>query len=183
MTHSAPACLRLGRLTRRLAATLPAVAVSEERRTRNDFSRRFRVRQIERLLLRNLRSPESVGIPARARVNNAENQSPHLLPPIFLPDQTSADGCALPIKSSGPLPAVLLIGKRLRWAGPCRAVGIGWVEAIGAESRNFWQENFVGRKIFRRLTSPLAATLPAGVIQKGLNPNVCGSCAAGARVW
>ena len=35
------------------------------------------------------------------------------------------------------------------------------MEAIGAEPRNFWQENFVGRKIFRRLTSPLAATLPA----------------------
>ena len=159
MTDSAPACLRLGRLTSPLAATLPAVAVSEERRTRNDFSRRFRVRQIERLLLRNLRSPESVGIPARARVNNAENRSPHLLPPIFcrirrrrmvvtvaglrailagylmqevfrnlgegpakrwavknaenrsphllppifLPDQTSANGCALPIKSSCPL--------------------------------------------------------------------------------
>ena len=25
---------------------------------------------------------------------NAENRSPHLLSPIFLPDQTSADGCA-----------------------------------------------------------------------------------------
>ena len=56
------------RLTSRLAATLQTVAVSEERRTGNDFSRRFRVRQIERLLLRNLRSPESVGIPVRARV-------------------------------------------------------------------------------------------------------------------
>ena len=89
----------------------------------------------------------------------------------------------LPIQSSCPLSAVLLIGKRLRWAGPCRAVGIGWVEAIGAEPRNFWQENFIGRKIFRRLTSPLAATLPAGVIQKGSNPNVCGCCAAEARVW
>ena len=100
----------------------------------------------------------------RWAVKNAENRSPHLLPPIFLPDQTSANGCALPIKSSCPLPAVLLIGKRLSWAGPCRAVGIGWVEAIGAEPRNFWQENFIGRKIFRRLTSPLAATLPAGVI-------------------
>ena len=44
-----------------LAATLPAVAGSEERGTVNDFSRRFRVRQIERLLLRNLRCPESAG--------------------------------------------------------------------------------------------------------------------------
>jgi hypothetical protein len=34
-----------------------------------------------------------VGIPVRARVKNAENSSPHLLPPIFLPDQTSAKGC------------------------------------------------------------------------------------------
>ena len=57
----------LRKLISTLAATLPAVAVSEERRTGNDFSRRFRVRQIERLLLRNLRSPESVGIPVRAR--------------------------------------------------------------------------------------------------------------------
>ena len=30
----------------------------------------------------------------RWAVKNAENRSPHLLPPIFLPDQTSADGCA-----------------------------------------------------------------------------------------
>ena len=56
------------RLTSPLAATLPAVAVSWERGTVNDFSRRFRVRQIERLLLRTLRSPESVGIPVRACV-------------------------------------------------------------------------------------------------------------------
>ena len=42
---------------------------------------------------------------------------------------------------------------------PCRAVGIEQVGDLGAEPRNFWQENFVGRKIFRRLTSPLAATL------------------------
>ena len=64
-----------------------------------------------------------------------------------------------------------------------RAEGIERVEDPGPESRNFWQENFVGRKIFRRLTSPLTATLPAGVIQEGSNPNVCGCCAAGARVW
>ena len=30
----------------------------------------------------------------RWAVKNAENRGPHLLPPIFLPDQTSADGCA-----------------------------------------------------------------------------------------
>ena len=64
------------RLTSPLAATLRTVAVSEERGTGNDFSRRFRVRQIERLLLRNLRSPESVGIPVRARVESTENRSP-----------------------------------------------------------------------------------------------------------
>ena len=49
---------------------------------------------------------------------------------------------------------------------PGRAVGIEQVEAIGAEPRNFWQENFVGRKIFRRLTSPLAATLPAVAVSE-----------------
>ena len=43
------------RLTSRLAAGLPAVAISEERGTGNDFSRRFRVRQIERLLLMPMR--------------------------------------------------------------------------------------------------------------------------------
>jgi hypothetical protein len=45
-------------------------------------------------------------------------------------------------------------------------VGIGWVEAIGPEPRNFWQENFVGRKIFRRRTSRLEATLPAVAISE-----------------
>ena len=49
------------------AAKRQAAAVSEERGNANDFSRRFRVRQIERLLLSPLRSPESVGIPVRAR--------------------------------------------------------------------------------------------------------------------
>ena len=49
------------------AATRQAAAVSEERGTVTDFSRRFRVRQIARLLLSPLRSPESVGIPVRAR--------------------------------------------------------------------------------------------------------------------
>ena len=34
------------------------------------------------------------------------------------------------------------------------------MEDLGPEPRNVGQENFVGRKIFRRLTSPLAATLP-----------------------
>ena len=39
----------------------------------------------------------------RWAVKNTEDRGPHLLPPIFLPDQTSANGCALPIKSSCPL--------------------------------------------------------------------------------
>ena len=34
-----------------------------------------------------------MGIPVRARVKNAENRGPHLLPHIFLPDKTSAKGC------------------------------------------------------------------------------------------
>ena len=55
----------------------------------------------------------------------------------------------------------LIIGKRLSWAGRYRAGGIERVEDLGPEPRNVGQENFVGRKIFRRLTSPLAATLPA----------------------
>ena len=33
------------------------------------------------------------------------------------------------------------------------------LEDLGPEPRNLGQENFIGRKIFRRLTSPLAATL------------------------
>ena len=45
----------------------PAVLLIGKRGTITDFSRRFRVRQIERLLLRTLRSPASVGIPVRAR--------------------------------------------------------------------------------------------------------------------
>ena len=55
------------RRTSSLAATRQAAAVSEERGTANDVSRRFRVRQISRLLLSTLRSPESVGISVRAR--------------------------------------------------------------------------------------------------------------------
>ena len=47
-------------------------------------------------------------------------------------------------------------------AGLCRAVGIERGEDVGAEPRNVGQENFVGRKIFRRLTSRLAATLIFG---------------------
>ena len=62
------------------------------------------------------------------------------------------------------LPAVLLIRKRLSWAGRCRAEGIERVEDLGPEPRNVGQENFVGRKIFRRLTSPLAATLQPVVV-------------------
>ena len=88
------------------------------------------------------------------------------MPHIFLPDQTSEDGGALPIQSSCPLSAVLLIGKWLRWAGPCWAVGMGWVEDLGAEPRNVGPENFVSRKIFRRLTSRLAAGLPAVAISE-----------------
>ena len=66
-----------------------------------------------------------------------------------------------PLKIFLPVPPVLLIGKRLSWAGRGRAEGIERLEDLGPEPRNVGQENFVGRKIFRRLTSPLAATLPA----------------------
>ena len=51
-------------------------------------------------------------------------------------------------------------------AGPCRAVGIERGEDVGAEPRNVGQENFVGRKIFRRLTSRLAATLIAVAVSE-----------------
>ena len=45
-----------------------------------------------------------------------------------------------------------------------RAEGIDRVEDLGPEPRNLGQENFIGRKIFRRLTSPLAATLQAAAV-------------------
>jgi len=69
----------------------------------------------------------------------------------FLPSKQPANGCALPINSSCPLPAVLLIGKRLSWAG--RRELNGWKTSAPSPGMG-------GRKIFRRLTSPLAATLP-----------------------
>ena len=80
----------------------------------------------------------------------------------------SAKGGALRRKSSHPLSAVLLIGKMVEVGRAVlgRAEGIGWVEAIGAEPRNVGQENFVGRKIFRRRTSRLAATLPAVAVSE-----------------
>ena len=80
----------------------------------------------------------------------------------------SAKGGALRRKSSHPLSAVLLIGKMVEVGRAVlgRAEGIGWVEAIGAEPRNVGQENFIGRKIFRRRTSPLAATLPAVAVSE-----------------
>ena len=38
------------------------------------------------------------------------------------------------------------------------------LEDLGPEPRNLGQENFFGRNFFRRLTSSLAATLPAAVV-------------------
>ena len=40
------------------------------------------------------------------------------------------------------------------------------MEDPGPEPRNVGQENFFGRKIFRRLTSSLVATLPAAVVSR-----------------
>ena len=47
---------------------------------------------------------------------------------------------------------------------PVQKEGIERVEDPGPEPRNLGQDNFFGRKIFRRLTSPLAATLPAEAV-------------------
>ena len=65
MTDSDPACLRLGRLTSRL----------------------------DPLHFTEGTEPSPQRPQSGQGAKNAENRSTYLLPPIFLPDQASADGC------------------------------------------------------------------------------------------
>ena len=48
---------------------------------------------LARYLMQEVFTKSGEGPAKRWAVNNAEDRSPHLLPHIFLPDQTSADGC------------------------------------------------------------------------------------------
>ena len=86
----------------------------------NDFPRRFRVRQIERLLLRTLRSPESAGIPVRARGGPPLGCVPLQLFGYFLRGtRQSHFTCAPRIRPS-----------------PVQKGGIERVEDLGPEPRN-----------------------------------------------
>ena len=55
--------------------------------------------------------------------------------PFFAEKEVSA-WLRPPHKIFLPVPPVLLIGKRLSWAGRCRAEGIERVEDLGPEPRN-----------------------------------------------
>ena len=48
---------------------------------------------LARYLMQEVFTNSGEGPAKRWAVKNTENRSPHLLPPIFLPDQTSAKGC------------------------------------------------------------------------------------------